>query len=146
MFSSSFGTFTGSEDILSQNVYSELVITCVTSGGCECESVTFSADYPGHLVLFRKHVSRKATNKGRAVLEAVGLDYPRIDACFQSNPLNEEEPVQEGLKDWIGGAGFQPPTWKVLLEAMNYAGLAQQHIQSLKADLGVTEGTCAQYV
>ena len=36
-FSTSFDTFTGSEVILSQNVYGELVVSCVTSGGCECD-------------------------------------------------------------------------------------------------------------
>ena len=36
-----FGTFTGSEAILSQKVRGEL-ITCVTHKGCECEGVTFA--------------------------------------------------------------------------------------------------------
>ena len=122
---------------MSQNVYGELVVTCVTSGGCECESVTFSADRSGHLMLFRKHVSRKAAGKGRAVLEAVGLDNPSIEACFRNNPLNEEEAVQQGLINWSSGQGIQPPTWKVLLDAMEFAHLAIMYILELKADLGI---------
>ena len=73
------------------------------------------------------------------------LDVGRINMCFNAHPYNEEEAVQEGLTYWIEGAGFQPPTWKVLLDSMNYAGLAQRHIDNLQADLGVTEGVLSMY-
>ena len=95
----------------------------------------FSTDCSDHLRLFRACVSRKAASKGRAVLEGVGLPTYAIDACFNSHPLNEEEVVQAGLTKWSGGQGLQPPTWQVLLGAMTYAQIAQEHVQELKDKL-----------
>ena len=81
-------------------------------------------------------MSRRAAGKGRALLEGVGLDSDTIEARFQSNPLNEEEAVQAGLIKWKDDLIQDfPPTWKVLIEAMEYAGVAQQHIAGLKAKL-----------
>ena len=94
-----------------------------------------SADRPGHLKLIRTYVSKKAARKGRAVLEGLGLDGPTITACFQDNPNNEEEAVQDGLAKWIGGEGTQPPTWDVLIRAME-GEIAQQYIGELKTELG----------
>ena len=100
------------------------------------------ADHRDQLVLFRTYVSRKAAGKGRAVLERVGLCAATIDACFCSHPHNEEEAVQAGLVKWSGGLGLQPPTWQVLLEAMTFAWIAQQHVQGLKKELVVhVQGT-----
>ena len=87
-------------------------------------------------MLFRKHVSRKAAGKARAVLEGVGLDTATIDACFSAHPQNDEEAVQAGLTKWVGGKGYQPPTWSVLIEAMEYAEIAQQNVAALKKALG----------
>ena len=103
------------------------------------------ADRHDLLVLFRTYVSRKAAGKGRAVLERVGLCTETIDACFSSHPLDEEEAVQAGLTRWSGGQGRQPPTWQVLLEAMTFAQIAQQHVQGLKKTLGV-QGTLFTHV
>ena len=90
-------------------------------------------DRPGYLILFRTYVSRNAAGKGRAVLEGVGLDSSAIEACFQSNPLNNEEAVQAGLIKWRdGGHRVFPCTWAVLIGAMEYAGVGQQHIAGLK--------------
>ena len=100
------------------------------------KSLSFSADRPGYLMLFRKHVSRRAADKGRAVLEGVGLDTPTIQACFEDHRRSVEEAVHTGLIKWSSGQGF-PPTWEVLLQAMEYAEIAQQHIQDLKADLSL---------
>ena len=86
-------------------------------------------------MLFRKHVSRIAAGKARAVLEGVGLDVPTINACFTANPLNDEEAVQTGLTKWVEGKGTQPPTWSVLIEAMEYAEIAQQNVVALKKAL-----------
>ena len=85
-------------------------------------------------------MSRNTAGKGRALLEGLELDYRRIQDCFSANPLNEEEAVQQGLTYWIEDEGIQPPTWKVLLEAMDYAAISIHHIQNLRTDLGVTEG------
>ena len=126
-------------------MYGELVITCVTSEGCECDGVTFSADRSDHLALFRRHVSRNAAGRGRALLDGLELDVGRIAMCFNTHSYNEEEAVQQGLTYWIEGAGVQPPTWTVLLDAMNYAGLARRHVDNLQADLGVTEGLLSMY-
>ena len=98
------------------------------------------ADRHDQLMLFRTHVSRKAAGKGRAILECVGLCTETIDACFCSHPHNEEEAVQAGLVKWSGGQGRQPPTWQVLLEAMTFAQIAQQHVQGLKETLSM-QGT-----
>ena len=103
-----------------------------------CEGSCSSADCPDHLMLFRQYVSRKAAGKARAILEGVGLDSSTIDACFSTHPLNDEEIVQAGLVRWINGQGSphkQPPTWEVLISAMEYAGIAQQHIKELKGNL-----------
>ena len=99
------------------------------------KSLSFSADHPRHLMLFRRHISRRAAGNGKAVLEGVGLDAPTIAACFTAHPLNEEGAVQEGLTKWCGGAGFQPPTWGVLVEAIEFAHIAQQDIEALKRAL-----------
>lgn len=94
-------------------------------------------------MLFREHVSRKAASKGRAVLEGVGLDAPKIKACFNSHPLDEEEAVQEGLIMWSEGhCSHRLPTWAVLLEAMLYAELAQQDVQGLEEKLRHTAVRC----
>lgn len=95
-----------------------------------------SAERRDYLVLFRIYVSRKATGKGIAVLEGVELDAATIHACFMNNPLNEEEAVQDGLIRWCEGKGYQPPTWRVLIEAMEYARFAQQNMQDLVDKLG----------
>ncbi len=94
-------------------------------------SCSLCAGRSDHLVLFRRHVSRKTAGNGRAVLEGVGLDAPTISACISAHPLNDEEAVQEGLIRWCGGKGTQPPTWNVLIAAMNYAEIAQQDITAL---------------
>ena len=101
------------------------------------DCLAFSADRPDHLILFRKYVSRQAAKKGRAVLEGVGLHTEAIDACFSSHPQDEEGAVQAGLTKWSSGQGTQPPTWEVLLDAMEYAHIAQQHIEDLRKKLGL---------
>ena len=125
--------------MLSQKVSGELV-SSVTCEECAVKCRAFSADCPDHLKLFRKYVSRKAATKGRAVLEGVGLVTETIDTCFSSHPLDEEGAVQAGLTRWSGGQGHQPPTWQVLLEAMTFAQIVQEHVRGLKKTLGV-QGT-----
>ena len=94
-------------------------------------------DYSNHLKLFRVHVSRAAAGKGRAVLEGLELDSDMINKCFQSNPLNEEEAVMMGLEKWKSGQAGLPPTWKNLVDAMNYAQVAKNHVTELKKKLGL---------
>ena len=118
----------------SQKVSGELV-SSVTCEECAVKCCAFSADHPDHLILFRTYVSRKAATKGRAVLEGVGLLTETINACFSSHPLDEEGAVQAGLTRWSGGQGRQPPTWEVLISAMEYAKIAQQHIADLRKEL-----------
>ena len=131
--------------ILSKKVSGELVIQVSLWKNVSVKSLSFSTDHPRHLMLFRRHISRRAAGNGKAVLEGVGLDAPTIAACFAAQPLNEEGAVQEGLTKWCGGAGFQPPTWRVLVEAIEFAHIAQQDIEALKkelsADLALNEGT-----
>ena len=110
--------------------------TLCTSTGMK--GLALSADCPDHIMLFRRYVSRKATGKARAVLEGVGLEASTIDACFSAHPLNDEEIVQVGLVKWRDGQGNkQPPTWEVLISAMEYAGMAQQHMKELKEKLAL---------
>ena len=98
----------------------------------------FPTEHEYHLVLFRKNVSKKAAGKGRALLEVLLCDAAEVEKCFVGNPLNEEEAVQTGLVKWMGGnVGRQPPTWEVLLEAMDGAEIDKQHVQSLSKDLGL---------
>ena len=59
-------------------------------------------------MLFRKHVSRRAADKGMAVLEGVGLDATTIQTCFEDNPHKIEEVVQNGLTKWSEGQGLHP--------------------------------------
>ena len=82
-------------------------------------------------------MGRKAAKKAKAVLEGVELDSSTIDACFSAHPQNDEEAVQEGLTKWVGGQGHQPPTWSVLIEAMDYAEIEQLAVQGLKKKLGL---------
>ena len=98
-------------------------LTLYPSSSAECE---------GYLVLFRTYVSRKSAEKGRAVLEKLEFDAATIRACYGRHPLNEEEAVQDGLIKWSEG---QHPTWKVLLNAMEYAGIEQTHCQGLREEL-----------
>ena len=92
-------------------------------------------------MLFRTYVSRNAAGKGRAVLEGVGLDSSTIEACFRSNPLDDEGAVQAGLIKWEDGSRqVFPSEWKVLIAAMEYAGVAKQHIAGLKAELCAKRG------
>ena len=86
-------------------------------------------------MLFREHVSRTAAGKGRAVLEGLWLDAPTIEACFVNNSQNVEAAVQAGLTKWVEGNSCQPPTWGVLVKAMDYARIDPRHIQHLKASL-----------
>ena len=81
-------------------------------------------------------MSRKAAGKGKAVLEGVGLDDTAIEKHFRNNPFDVVEAVQSGLMEWSGGY-YKEPTWEVLLGAMEHARISKQHIQSLKADLGL---------
>ena len=125
-----------STTILSQKVYGELVILMSPVRNLSVECCTFSADRPGYLMLFRKHVSRKAADKGRAVLEGVGLDAPTIQTCYMDHPQKVEEAIHTGLTKWSGGQGL-PATWEVLLAAMEYAEIAEKDIQDLKMALGL---------
>jgi len=122
-------------DVLSQEVTGEWGILTIHKG-CGCEGPALSAGRQGYLKLFRTYVSRKAAGKVKAVLEGVDFDTDTISACFTAHPLNDEEAVQEGLTRWCGGKGRQPPTWAVLVEAMQYAQIDQQTVQGLKEELG----------
>ena len=97
---------------------------------------SFFAGRKDYRELFRKHVSRKAAGKEKAVLEGVGLDNAAIETQFRNNPNNVEEAVQSGLIAWSRGY-YKEPTWEVLLGAMEHARIEQQHIQGLKAELGL---------
>ena len=77
-------------------------------------------------------MSRKSAEKGRAVLEKLGFDAATIRACYGRHPLNEEEAVQDGIIKWSEG---HHPTWKALLNAMEYAGIEQTHCQGLREEL-----------
>ena len=117
--------------------------------------IAFHTELKGHLMFLRKHVSRKAVGKGRALLEVLLCNEAEIGACFKDNHLDEEGAVQAGIIKWIGGMGHQPPTWETLLKAMDVANFAQQDVQILEKDLGLSNmstlsqkvnGECDSYV
>ena len=95
---------------------------------------TFFADCENHAFLFRKHVSRKGAGKGRAILECLGLTTPQITLCYQNNPRNEEEAIQDGLNKWCETHSGNC-TWQVLLNAMEFAGIAQHDCRKLVEEL-----------
>lgn len=86
-----------------------------------------------HLPLLRKYVSKNSARKGKALLELLGLPGEKI-AQLYTNPVDEEEAVQNGLQAWIGG-NYSDPTWTVLLEAMMEAEIPIQHHDDLEAKL-----------
>ena len=86
-----------------------------------------------YAVLFRKYVSRKGIGKGRAILEWVGLSPEVINQCYGTPGLDEEEVIQKGLHKWRETCG--DCTWQVLLNAMQFAGIAQNHCTELEEEL-----------
>ena len=66
--------------------------------------------------------------------------------CYENHPSNIEEAVQAGLQEWVSSAPTtDPPTWKVLLNAMDYARIDCQHTASLKAELRSKTGIFPAY-
>ena len=66
--------------------------------------------------------------------------------CYRNHPLDEEGAVQAGLQEWVSSAPTtDPPTWKVLLDAMDYALIDCQHTASLKAELLSKTGIFTAY-
>ena len=113
------------------------VISPSLVGNVSMNGLAVSADCADHLILFRTHVSKNAAGKKNALLERLGFNADTIAECITLHPLNDVEAVQEGLKKWVGGKGKQPPTWQVLIKAMSYAEIAQQHAEALKKELGL---------
>ena len=100
-------------------------------------AITLPADRKDHLMLLRKYVSRKARGKERGVLKGVQLASHTIDECFNDHPLDDEEAVQDGLTRWCEGLGTQPPTWGVLIAAMEHAEIELHSVRGLKERLGL---------
>ena len=125
-------------DALSQEVTGEYgYISSSSVRNMGVNGLALSAGRTDHIMLFRRYVSRKAAGKARAVLEGLSLDTPTTDACFSAH-TKDEEIVQAGLVKWKEGQGLlqeQLPTWKVILSAMEYAEIAQQHIKELEEKL-----------
>ena len=61
-----------------------------------------------YAVLFRKHISRNAFGKGRAILEWVGLDPEVVNHCYGSPTLDEEAAIQKGMLKWRETHGDVP--------------------------------------
>ena len=78
-------------------------------------------------------MSRQAWDKGRALLEALGLTGAQIARCYGMHHPNEEESMQDGLQVWIEGG--RNTTWGDLLRAMETAGIAIQQRDGLKEEL-----------
>ena len=79
-------------------------------------------------------MSRTAADRGRAVLEGLGLRQEDIRMCFSKALQNEEEAIQLGLMEWRDGSR-DSTTWAVLIEAMKYAKIGVQHIEAMKDEL-----------
>ena len=69
------------------------------------------------------------------MLEKIGLAPETIEACYGSYPRKEEEAVQDGLMKWAEGHHGSSPTWRMLLTAMEYAGVAQHYCRKLRDEL-----------
>ena len=95
-----------------------------------------SAAHGNYLMLLRKHVSRNAPGKGRALLEALRLTAPQIEGYYGNHPLNEVEAVQAGLQGWVGE---RDPTWGDLLKAMKDAEFNVQYCNELKIALSTNK-------
>ena len=80
-------------------------------------------------------MSRTVGDNAEIVLEGVGLKEATIRACFNDNNNKQEKAVQAGLIKWAEGQGKQPPTWKVLVEAMKHAEIKPDTIEGLKKEL-----------
>ena len=100
----------------------------------KCPTFCLLAACVRYSVLFRKHISRQCAGKGKAILECVGLTRAQIQLCYQNNPLNEEEAIQDGLHKWSETHGDHC-TWQVLLDAMKFACISQQHRRELVQEL-----------
>ena len=83
-------------------------------------------------------MSQQAWDKGRALLEALGLSAAQIAKCYGMHPLNEEEAVQHGLQVWLEGG--TNTTWEALLEAMETAEIDVQQREGLKEELRSNTG------
>ena len=122
-----------------------MVVVAVLTAAVHHKQLLFSpAAREGYAVLLRKHVSRNSAGKGRAVLEGLGLTTERIKMCYSNHSSDEEEAVQSGLTEWSEGY-YKKPTWRVLLDAMDYAGIGCQLIDNLKAELLKMTGKCVAY-
>ena len=76
-----------------------------------------------------------SAEKGRAVLEYVGLAPETVRTCYGKHPNSEEEAVQEGLITWSEGHHGKTCTWKKLLGAMEHARIGEQHRTGLREEL-----------
>ena len=99
----------------------------------QCTLILSTAACGRYAVLFRKYVSRNGFGRGRAILEWLGLTPEIIEQCYGTPGLDEEAAVQKGLHKWRETHG--DCTWQVLLEAMQFAGIAQQHCTELVEEL-----------
>ena len=100
----------------------------------QCTIILSTAACERYAVLFRKYVSRNAFGRGRAILEWLGLTPEVIDQCYGTPGLDEEAAVQKGLHKWRETRG-DCCTWQVLVRAMLFAGIAQQHCTELVEEL-----------
>ena len=100
----------------------------------KCPTFCLFAACKRYAVLFRKHISRQCAGNGKAILECLELTREQIQSCYQSNPLNEVEAIQDGLHKWKETHGDRC-TWQVLLKAMTDADIAQQHCRELAEEL-----------
>ena len=97
-------------------------------------SLWMVTDSEGYPILLRTYVSRRSAGKGRALLEKLGLSPEKIALCYSKYPQDEEEAVQEGLYAWKDDVSSEP-TWKMLVDAMLYAGIGVQYVEELKEEL-----------
>lgn len=96
-----------------------------------------------HLTILRSCVSKQACRNGRALLEALGLSGRQIDSCFYKHERNDEESVHAGLRAWISTG--TNTTWKDLLTAMEFVGIAVQERERLKKVLYDSAGVSMRY-
>ena len=71
----------------------------------------------------RRHICSEVGEMWQEVCTYLGIPYKRITEKKQNNPLNNKEAFFQCLMDWADGNTGKEPTWRVLLDALEEAGL-----------------------
>ena len=98
---------------------------------CKVDScVPVSADCEQYPIIILEYVSRLAAARGKDLLIRLGVKQARIDDAY-INERNTTDAVQSCLEEWAGMTD-PAPTWRDLLDAMNFAKYTIKEREALK--------------